>query len=91
MKSQYILLFLIMITFFFIYYVNSLENYYFYHSEIDRYIAEDFKIKLNLYNEDLVNNTYYELCLEYNRICYYNTTHIIVEYGDHIIILPIET
>ncbi|MEM1687770.1 MAG: hypothetical protein QXM04_00010 [Nanopusillaceae archaeon] len=91
MRSQYIVIFLMLIFSLFIYYFSNFKNYYFYHSEIDRYIAEDFKIKLNLYNEDLVNNTYYELCLEYNRICYYNTTHIIVEYGNRIIILPIET
>lgn len=87
MKSQYILVFLVLILAIFIYYVNNLQNYYFYISDIDKYIAEDFKIKLLLNNKTLVNLTYNKLCLEYKRYCYYNGSHVIVINGDKTTIL----
>lgn len=91
MKSQYISIFLLLIFTLFIYYISNIRNYYSYISEIDKYLAEDFKIKLVSNNREIVNLTYYNLCLEYKRYCYYNGSHVIVINGNRITTLQIES
>lgn len=91
MKSQYILTFLILIFVSIVYYISNLQNYYFYVSDIDKYLIEDFRIKLFLNNETLVNLTYSNLCFEYKRYCYYNGSHIILVNNDKTIIVPVKS
>ncbi|BFI73321.1 hypothetical protein YN1_3080 [Nanoarchaeota archaeon] len=80
MRSQFILLYLVLIVFITIYYLSLLQNNFYYQPNIAKYIAEDFYVKLLLYPNYsfLINQTYYNLCLQENIICYYNGTNIIV-------------
>lgn len=91
MKSQYILIFIILIFSLFFQYLYNLRKNYIYVSDIDSYLAEDFRVKIRVFdNKDIINVTYFKLCLEYERYCYYNTTHIIVYSNNKQIILPVE-
>jgi len=80
MRSQFILLYLILILFMTLYFISSLQNNFYYQPNIGKYIAEDFYIKLLLYPNYsfIINQTYYNICLEENIICYDNGTNIIV-------------
>ena len=80
MKSQFILLYLILILIMTLYYLSLLQNNFYYQPDIGKYIAEDFYVKLLLYpqNASIINQTYYNICLQENMICYYNGTNIIV-------------
>ena len=80
MKSQFILLYLVLILFITFYYLSLLQNNFYYQPNIGKYIAEDFYIKLLLYpqNSSIINQTYYNICLQENMLCYYNGTNIIV-------------
>jgi hypothetical protein len=80
MRSQFILLYLILILFITFYYLSSLQNNFYYQPDIGKYIAEDFYVKLLLYpqNSSIINQTYYNICLQENMLCYYNGTNIIV-------------
>jgi len=80
MRSQFILLYLILILFMTLYFISNLQNNFYYQPNIGKYIAEDFYIKLLLYPNYsfTINQTYYNICLEENIICYDNGTNIIV-------------
>jgi len=80
MRSQFILLYLILILFMTLYFISGLQNNFYYQPNIGKYIAEDFYIKLLLYPNYsfTINQTYYNICLEENIICYDNGTNIIV-------------
>ncbi|MGC9079217.1 MAG: hypothetical protein ACP5G1_00580 [Nanopusillaceae archaeon] len=81
MKSQFILLYLVLILFIslnFLYY--NFSNNYYYQPDLGQYVAEDFYTKLLLYPDyfSLINNTYYSICLNESMLCYNNGTNIII-------------
>jgi len=80
MKSQFILLYLILILFMTLYFVSNLQNDFYYQPNIGKYIAQDFYVKLLLYPNysSIINETYYNICMWENIICYDNGTNIIV-------------
>jgi len=80
MRSQFILLYLILILFMTLYFISSLQNNFYYQPNIGKYISEDFYVKLLLYPNYsfTINQTYYNICSEENIICYDNGTNIIV-------------
>jgi len=80
MKSQFILLYLVLILFITLFFISNLQNNFYYQPNIGKYIAEDFYVKLLLYPNysSIINQTYYNICLEENMICYDNGTNIIV-------------
>jgi len=81
MKSQFVLMFIFIIFLGLIIFLNSFRNIPSYPYDLSKYILEDFKVKLLLYDPTIVNQTYYSLCQEYGFICYYNGTHIIYSDG----------
>jgi len=80
MRSQFILLYLILILFITLFFISGLQNNFYYQPNIGKYIAEDFYVKLLLYPNysSTINQTYYNICLKENMICYDNGTNIIV-------------
>ncbi|BBL45896.1 hypothetical protein MJ1_0757 [Nanobdella aerobiophila] len=80
MKSQFILLYLVLILFITLVFLSKFDNNYYYKNNFGYYIGQDFYVKLLLYpNESfIINNTYYNICLEENIICYYNGTNIVI-------------
>ncbi|MFP3283912.1 MAG: hypothetical protein RXO65_00445 [Candidatus Nanopusillus acidilobi] len=80
MKSQFILLYLVLILFITLFFISNLQNNFYYQPNIGKYIAEDFYVKLLLYPNysSTINQTYYNICLKENMICYDNGTNIIV-------------
>jgi len=80
MRSQFILLYLILILFMTLYFISNLQNDFYYQSNIGKYIAQDFYVKLLLYPNysSIINQTYYNICMWGNIICYDNGTNIIV-------------
>jgi len=89
MRSQFILIFILMISLGLIFFINSFRNVFSYPYDLSKYILEDFKVKLLLYDPSIVNQTYYSLCQEYGFICYYNGTHIIYSYNLKTVYVPI--
>jgi len=87
MKSQFVLIFIFIIFLGLIIFLNSFNNIPSYPYDLSKYILEDFKVKLLLYDPTIVNQTYYSLCHEYGFTCYYNGTHVI--YSDNFRILYI--
>jgi len=83
MRSQFVLIFIFIIFLGLIVFLNSFKNIPSYPYDLSKYILEDFRVKLLLYDPVIVNQTYYNyLCQEYGFICYYNSTHII--YSDNL-------
>ncbi|MFZ8856017.1 MAG: hypothetical protein ACO2OX_02360 [Candidatus Nanopusillus sp.] len=80
MRSQFILLYLILILFMTLYFISNLQNDFYYQQNIGKYIAQDFYVKLLLYPNysSIINQTYYNICILENIICYDNGTNIIV-------------
>ena len=80
MRSQFILLYLVLILFITLFFISGLQNNFYYQPSIGKYIAEDFYVKLLLYPNysSTINQTYYNICLKENMICYDNGTNIIV-------------
>jgi len=80
MRSQFILLYLILILFMTLYFISNLQNDFYYQPNIGKYIAQDFYVKLLLYPNysSIINQTYYNICILENIICYDNGTNIIV-------------
>jgi len=80
MRSQFILLYLVLILFITLYFISNLQNNFYYQPNIGKYIAEDFYVKLLIYSNysSTINQTYYNICLEENITCYDNGTNIIV-------------
>jgi hypothetical protein len=80
MRSQFILLYLVLILFITLFFISNLQNNFYYQPNIGKYIAEDFYVKLLLYPNysSTINQTYYNICLKENMICYDNVTNIIV-------------
>ncbi len=80
MRSQFILLYLILILFMTLYFVSNLQNDFYYQPNIGKYIAQDFYVKLLLYPNysSIINQTYYNICMWKNIVCYDNGTNIIV-------------
>jgi len=72
-----------------IFFLNSFRNVPSYPYDLSKYLLEDFKVKILLYDPSIVNQTYYNLCQEYGFICYYNGTHIVYSYNLKIGYVPI--
>ncbi len=89
MRSQFILIFTLLLLLGLLYFVYNVEAIPSYKYNLDKYFIEDFKVKLLLYNKTIVNSTYYELCKEYGVICYYNGTHIIYKKGYKTIVVKV--
>jgi len=66
--------------------IKSVPNYPY---DLSKYILEDFRVKLLLYNPEIVNQTYYNLCQEYGFTCYYNGTGIIYSDNFRTIYIPV--
>ncbi|GEM_PF-1738927 len=80
MRSQFIILYLVIITFISIYFIESWsKNIYYYKPNEIRFILNDFYTKIKMYPlyNKTINETYHMLCKDYGYICYYNGTHII--------------
>jgi len=63
-----------------LYFISNLQNDFYYQPNIGKYIAQDFYVKLLLYPNysSIINQTYYNICILENIICYDNGTNIIV-------------
>jgi len=77
MRSQFIVIFILLISLGLIYFFFNIGEIPSYPYDTSKYIIEDFRIKLLLYDPELVNKTYYTLCMENGVLCYYNGTHIV--------------
>jgi len=81
MRSQFVLIFIFITFLGLIVFLSSFKDIPSYPYDLSKYILEDFRVKLLLYDPTIVNQTYYDLCKEYGFTCYYNGTHII--YSDN--------
>lgn len=77
MRSQFLLLFSIIILILSMIFINQIKNIKIYYpTNLAKYYAEDFLIKISI-NSTLANQTYYNFCESIGWICYYNGTNII--------------
>jgi len=89
MRSQFVLIFILIIFLGLIVFLNSFKDIPNYPYDLSKYILEDFRVKLLLYDLVIVNQTYYNLCQEYGFVCYYNGTHIIYSDNFRTMYIPI--